>query len=268
MHNARRMLNISSRPALTKLVATIGPASEQLPVLTQVVAAGMRVMRINFSHATYEEADLRAKNIKACPGLSMQHRGMKENLRSVMLDTQGPEIRTGSFANGVKEVELKTGTKITLTTDKALQNAQTIDTIWISYDRIHENVTANTPILLDDGAIEVIVEKADGLKLYCRVANSGTLGNKKGVNMPGTKVLLPAISDKDKADLRWGVANDVDCIAASFIRKASDVTEIRDFLRPIVKDVHGEGHPLPQIISKSECNKHLEFFAHFDTNSP
>jgi pyruvate kinase len=122
--------------------------------------------------------------------------------------------------------------------------------------------------LLDDGAIEVIVEKADGLKLHCRVANSGTLGNKKGVNMPGTKVLLPAISDKDKADLRWGVTNDVDCIAASFIRKASDVTEIRDFLRPIVKDVHGEGHPLPQIISKSEYNIHLEFLAHINTNSP
>lgn len=249
------------RPALTKLVATIGPASEQLPMLTQVVAAGMRIMRINFSHATYEEADLRVRNIKLAPGLSMTHRGTNSNLRAVMLDTQGPEIRTGSFSGGLKEVELKAGAKIKLTTDKAAQNAQTIDQIWISYDRIHENATNGARILLDDGAIEVVVEKSDGQKtLFCKVVNSGTLGNKKGVNMPGSNVLLPAISDKDKADLTWGVKNDVDFIAASFIRKASDVDAIRDFLRPLCKEVHGEGYPLPKIISKIESTEGMANF--------
>ena len=93
-----------SRPALAKVVATIGPASEQLPVLQQVVSAGMRIMRINFSHATYEEADLRVHNLRQARGIGARAAGLQLNLRSVMLDTQGPEIRTGSFADGVKEV--------------------------------------------------------------------------------------------------------------------------------------------------------------------
>lgn len=262
MRASMRKMSTGRAPPLTKIVATIGPASEQLPMLSQVVAAGMRVMRINFSHATYEEADLRATNIKLCPGMSMLHRGTGSNLRAVMLDTQGPEIRTGSFAGGVKEVELKTGQKITLTTDKAFQNNQSVDRIWISYDRIHENASKNTVILLDDGAVEVVVEKTDGLggqNLYCRVNNSGTLGNKKGVNMPGSKVLLPAISDKDKQDLIWGVKNDVDFIAASFVRKASDIFEIREFLAEVIKKER-PGSAMPKIISKIESTEALENF--------
>ena len=97
-------------PQLTKICATIGPASEQLPMLTQVVAAGMRIMRLNFSHATYEEADLRMTNLKLCPGKN--NTPSNANLRAIMLDTQGPEIRTGSFAGGVKEVTWATGQKV------------------------------------------------------------------------------------------------------------------------------------------------------------
>ena len=97
-------------PQLTKICATIGPASEQLPMLTQVVAAGMRIMRLNFSHATYEEADLRMTNLKLCPGKNNASSNL--NLRAVMLDTQGPEIRTGSFSSGVKEVTWVTGQKV------------------------------------------------------------------------------------------------------------------------------------------------------------
>lgn len=251
------MRNVHAAPALTKIVATIGPASEQLPMLTQVVDAGLRIMRINFSHATYEEADLRATNIKLCQGLSMQYRGLATNMRAVMLDTQGPEIRTGSFAGGVKEVQLKTGDKITLTTSAEYQNKQDSSLIWISYDRIHENVKKGTTVLIDDGAIAVEVESVDAAqkKISGRVANSGSLGNKKGVNLPGTKVLLPAISDKDKEDLRWGVKNDVDFIAASFIRKAQDIHDIRNFLTPLM-----QGKPLPKIISKIESTEALENF--------
>lgn len=245
---------------LTKIVATIGPASEQLPMLSQVVDAGMRVMRINFSHATYEEADLRATNIKLCKGVSMATRGTNTNLRAVMLDTQGPEIRTGSFANKVKEVELKSGDDVVLTTDPSAREKQSEKLIWLSYDRVHENVKKGTPILLDDGAIEVIVERFDGKNLYCKVANSGTLGNKKGVNMPGTKVLLPAISDKDKQDLRWGVKNDIDFIAASFIRKASDIAEIRDYVSTLMAELQPAGHPHPLIISKIESTEAMENF--------
>lgn len=97
-------------PQLTKICATIGPASEQLPMLKQVVAAGMRIMRLNFSHATYEEADLRMKNLKLSPGKNFTSENL--NLRAVMLDTQGPEIRTGSFAGGVKEITWEIGQKV------------------------------------------------------------------------------------------------------------------------------------------------------------
>jgi pyruvate kinase len=105
-------LTLSGKPQLTKIVATIGPASEQLPMLSEVVKAGMRIMRINFSHATYEEADLRVKNLKLSPACLVQGSGINNHLRAVMLDTQGPEIRTGSFAEGVKEIKLEIGQKV------------------------------------------------------------------------------------------------------------------------------------------------------------
>ena len=140
-------------PQLTKICATIGPASEQLPMLTQVVAAGMRIMRLNFSHATYEEADLRMKNLKLSPGKNNNLGNM--NLRAVMLDTQGPEIRTGSFAGGVKEVSWVTGQKVVISINDTLRNEQATDKIWISYKKLFNTVTEGAVILLDDGAIEV-----------------------------------------------------------------------------------------------------------------
>ena len=191
----------ATAPGLTKIVATIGPKSEQLPMLSQLVTAGVRIMRINFSHATYEEADLRVKNLRLSRGMNST-----TNLRAVLLDTQGPEIRTGMFAN-VKEVELKTGQQIVLSIDDSLKETQTSDRIWISYKKLLDTVKEGSLILLDDGAIEVKVEKKNvaGGEITCTVVNSGTLGNKKGVNMPGLSVELPAMSAKDREDIHWSV---------------------------------------------------------------
>lgn len=153
-----------------------------MPKLQHVTDAGMRIMRINFSHATYEEADLRVKNLKLCSeGELVDGRG-ESNLRAVMLDTQGPEIRTGSFKD-VKELELVMGNKLILSISDEVRTSQSVGKIWISYNKLLDTVKIGTKILLDDGAIEVIVEsisKASG-EVVCAIQNTGILGNKKGL---------------------------------------------------------------------------------------
>lgn len=250
--------NDSIRVPLSKIVATIGPASENLPVLPAVVEAGMRIMRINFSHATYDEADLRMRNLSShCPGLDP---GKPFNLRAVMLDTQGPEIRTGIF--DVKEMMYETGDEVTITTKASDREKQSKETLWMSYANVINVVDVGQTILLDDGAIELKVLEKDAaagtLRAICQ--NGGGLGNRKGVNIPGAILEgLPAMSDKDKSDIEWGIQNDVDFIAASFVRKPSDVTEIRDFCRGLIAQ-HSPGSPLPLIISKIESTEALDNF--------
>ncbi len=252
----------AARPSsfpLTKIVATVGPASEQLPMLTQVTAAGLNIMRINFSHATYEEADLRTNNLRQCP----PYKDNNDNLRPVLLDTQGPEVRSGSFAGGVKEVEFVKGATVRLTTDPAMRTNQTADTLWVSYDKLPQTVKVGDSVLLDDGAMELKVErKTEQNEIICQVMNSHSLGSKKGVNFPGLIVDLPAMSDKDKEDLRWGIKNDIDIIAASFTRKPTDVLEMREFCAEVMAELHGPNHgrPLPLIVAKIENTEALDNF--------
>ena len=291
-----------------QIVATIGPASEHLPALSHVVDAGMRIMRINFSHATYDEADLRMKNLSACAVIDHTADAGQVHMRAVMLDTQGPEIRTGSFSSGIKEVLLKEGDlvsrnihpsihiivdmtlqcmvvqrydacmQVTLTTDESVRQEQTASRIWISYRKLYDTVSLGSSILLDDGIVELQVDSkgsSSNGEVTCRVMNSGVVGNKKGVNMPGLPVELPAMSDKDKLDIRWGIQNNIDYIAASFVRKASDVTEIRDYCRELIQELYptsdeGGGRqqqqqlslsvPIPSIISKIESVEALVNF--------
>jgi pyruvate kinase len=249
-------------PSLTKIVATIGPTSEQYPVLKTLVTAGLRIMRINFSHATYEEADLRMTNLRKSPGLGQIKNKADFNLRAVLLDTQGPEIRTGSFPSG-KNIDFTTNDKVTLTTDDRVRSNQSKDTLWISYKSLFETISTDTKILLDDGAIELSIDSFNKgtCEVFCTVVNSGTLGNKKGVNLPGEKVLLPAMSEKDKEDIKWGIENDIDYIAASFVRKPSDVTEIRDYVKTLLPIYQPENYPVPLIISKIES---VESLLNFD----
>jgi len=249
------------RVPLTKIVATIGPTSEQYPVLKDVVAAGLRIMRINFSHATYEEADLRTTNLRKSPGLAQEKNKSSTNLRAIMLDTQGPEIRTGSWANGAKNQELEAGTLITVTTNEASRASQTKDKLFLNYKTLSKGVSVDSRILVDDGSLQMRVEKVlENGDILCRVTNTHTLGNKKNVNVPGGRLDLPALSDKDKQDLTWGVKNDVDFIAASFIRKVSDIREIREFIAGLMPLHHPKGHPHPKIISKIESIEGLENF--------
>lgn len=242
-------------PTLSKIVATIGPASEQYPELSAVVEAGMRIMRINFSHATYDEADLRKKNLSNSPGMTSQN-----NMRAIMLDTQGPEIRTGSFGTDGK-IELTTDTKVTMTNDETYRFDQTPDMLWCSYPQLCTTVSQGSTILLDDGAIELRVDATDEAsnQVTCTVMNSGQLGSRKGVNLPNSKVLLPAMSDKDKEDIRWGIKNDVDYIAVSFVRKAEDLTQIKEYCSALMKEFSLSG-PLPALISKIESTEAMENF--------
>lgn len=214
-------------------------------------------MRINFSHATYEEADLRVKNLRKSKGITNKD----YNLRAIMLDTQGPEIRTGSWDGGARRIELEMGKKILLSTDTANRSIQTKDKLFITYQDLKNSVTRDSVILLDDGAIELRVEEVkNNGEIACRIMNNGTLGNKKGVNIPGAKITLPALSEKDKEDLRWGVKNDVDYIAASFIRKVEDIREVKNYLRLLMNELQPTGYPAPQIISKIESTEALQNF--------
>ena len=251
---------VEHRQSLTKIVATIGPKSEQYPVLKSVVSAGMKIMRINFSHATYDEANLRVTNLKKSGGLHLLASQQPFNLRSVMLDTQGPEIRTGSFPEGKEGTNLEAGSTVVLTTDASFRKSQTAEKVWVSYDQLVDTVKEDTAILLDDGAIELRVTSKSGNDVVCRVVNTGSLGNKKGVNLPGVSVALPAMSEKDKQDIIWGIKNDIDYIAASFVRKPSDVTEIKDFVASLMEKYHPTNHPHPLVISKIEATEALANF--------
>lgn len=248
---------------LTKIVATIGPVSEQFDMLQKITTAGMRVMRINFSHATYEEASLRVNNLKKSKGVHQSALGDEKafNLRAVMLDTQGPEIRTGSFAEG-DQMTLEAGSTITLTVNEEFRDKQTSEMIFVNYKDLVSNMKVGGCILLDDGAVELTVLELEPFNnpdcILCSVKNTGVMRNRRGVNLPGVAVNLPPMSAKDKADIKWGIENDIDYIAASFTRKPSDIIAIRKYVSQIQKDmarvVH-DGNPEllpPRIIAKIE----------------
>ena len=228
---------------MTKVVCTIGPKSESKEMLTKLVESGMNVMRLNFSHGDFEEHGGRIKNIREV---------MKETGKyvAIMLDTKGPEIRTGKLVND-EDVLLKAGNKIVITTDYSfVGNA---DKISVSYPGITKDLKAGNTILLDDGLIGLTVDKIEGDEIFCTINNTGELGGTKGVNLPGVSVGLPALAEKDIVDLKFGCEQGVDYIAASFIRKASDVAEVRKVL-----DENG-GHNI-KIMSKIENQEGIDNF--------
>jgi pyruvate kinase len=202
----------------TKIVGTLGPASNRKEVITGLVKAGLDVVRLNFSHGDYEEhgrlIDL-VKEIEEETGKPI----------GIMMDTKGPEIRTGKLKEG--KVELFTGDKLILTTEEIEGDSSRIS---ISYKHLPEDVRPGSTLLIDDGLIEVKVLGVKGKEIICEVINGGVLGSRKGVNIPGVSLKLPAITDKDRADIVFGINKGVNFIAASFVRKASDVLEIRKLL--------------------------------------
>lgn len=202
----------------TKIVCTIGPASEKPDVLKKLILAGMNVARLNFSHGSHEEHAQRIQAIRACSHELGRH-------VAIMLDTKGPEIRTGLLQE--PSVTLTNGQRFTLTTEEI---EGTKDIVNITYKELPRDVYPGAVILLDDGLIELAVEEVLTSEIQCRVVNGGILKSRKGVNVPGIEVNLPSITEKDMADIAFGVRENVDFIAASFVRKAEDVFEIRRIL--------------------------------------
>ncbi|WP_106496935.1 pyruvate kinase [Lentibacillus sp. Marseille-P4043] len=219
----------------TKIVCTIGPASESVETLEKLIESGMNVARLNFSHGDFAEHGNRIKNIREAAEKTGQ-------TVAILLDTKGPEIRTGNFVNG--EAEIVQGNSVYVSMEEV---EGTADRFSITYPGLINDVHKGSTILLDDGLIELEVMEIDTTKneLKTKALNSGTIKNKKGVNVPNVQVKLPGITEKDAKDIEFGIQEGIDFIAASFVRRPSDVFEIKELL-----EKHNATHI--QIIPKIE----------------
>ena len=227
----------------TNIVGTIGPASESEEMLTKLINEGLNVARINFSHGGYEENASKINAVKK----------VREELKKpigLMLDTKGPEIRTGVLESGNEKVTIEEGQTFTfLYNDEIGNNTKTS----IGYKNLYQDVMPGAKILVDDGAIEFEVVEIKDKDIICKALNTGKLGSRKTVNVPGLKLNLPALSQKDIDDITKGIEAGFDFIAASFVRRASDVQEIRKLL-------NDNGGEKIQIISKIESQEGIDNF--------
>ncbi|MCI9014575.1 MAG: pyruvate kinase [Lachnospiraceae bacterium] len=202
----------------TKIVCTLGPATDNEEVLRQMMLEGMNVARCNFSHATYDEHKKRMDMIKKL-------RKEVGQPVAILLDTKGPEVRVKNFKDG--RVTLEEGQLFTLTADEV---EGTKDKVSVTYNRLYEDLEVGMRVLIDDGLIEMTVEQVDRTDIVCRVINGGVVSNHKGVNVPDVDLSMPYISDKDREDILFGISQDVDFIAASFVQKKEDILQLRRLL--------------------------------------
>lgn len=203
----------------TKIVCTLGPSAQSEDVLRSLMLAGMDVARLNFSHGTHEYHKQNSGIIKK----------LREELNlpvPLLLDTKGPEIRLGLFKDN-KPVDLVAGQTYTLTTEEVEGD---IDRVSISFKDLPKDVREGTHILINDGLVEMVVQSITQTDIVCKVLNAGRISNQKGLNVPGVRLSLPFVSEKDKSDLLFGIENDFDFVAASFTRCAADILEIRSIL--------------------------------------
>ncbi|CAH8301448.1 unnamed protein product [Eruca vesicaria subsp. sativa] len=223
------MAMIEQKPK-TKIVCTLGPASRSVEMVEKLLKAGMNVARFNFSHGSHEYHQETLDNLRQ----AMLNTGI---LCAVMLDTKGPEIRTGFLKDG-KPIQLKQGQEITISTDYDLKGDE--NTICMSYKKLAVDVTPGMVILCADGTISLLVLSCDTENgtVRCRCENSAMLGERKNVNLPGVVVDLPTLTEKDKEDImKWGVPNQIDMIALSFVRKGSDLVQVRKLLGKHAKNI-------------------------------
>jgi len=227
----------------TKIIATIGPASDSLEMMIDLIEQGLNVMRLNFSHGSHEEHKIRIEKMRIA---SLK---TEKNI-AILLDTKGPEIRTMKLQEG-KDVELRAGESIIFTTNQS--HIGNYDKVAVTYKKLPNDVKKGDTILLDDGLIALEVLNTTDDEIVCLIKNSGFLGEHKGINLPNISVNLPALSKKDIADIKFGCSMDVDFIAASFVRKAADVQAVKDELAK-------NGKPNIRIISKIENEEGIKNF--------
>lgn len=233
----------------TKIVCTLGPATDREGVLREMMLAGMNVARFNFSHGTHPEHKVRLDAVKA----------LREELDlpvAAMLDTKGPEVRLRSFKNG--SVELTAGQEFTLTTDEEVEGDET--RCAISYAALPQDVTVGDTILLDDGLVRLTVLETTSKTIRCRVENDGTMKNHKGVNVPGVSLSMPYMSQQDRDDILFGVEQGFDFIAASFVRCAADIREIRR----VLDSVHSHIRIIAKIENQEGVSNLREILAEAD----
>ncbi|RHV38687.1 pyruvate kinase [Ruminococcus sp. OM05-10BH] len=204
----------------TKIVCTMGPNANDENLMRNLVKNGMNIARFNFSHGDYEEHKFRMDMLKKI-------REEEKLPVAILLDTKGPEIRTGVLKDG-KKVILQEGAEFTLTSEDIVGDEHKVS---ITYSGLTEDVMPGRKILIDDGLIELEVVRITENDIICKVINGGELGEKKGINVPNVPVRLPAITEKDREDIKFGVSQGIDFIAASFVRNAECIIEIRSWLR-------------------------------------
>ncbi len=225
-----------------KILATLGPASRDQAVIENLIRAGANGVRINMSHGTQEEKAEDIKNARAAA------EELKRPL-SVLVDLSGPKIRTRHLKDG-QPVTLEAGAVFVLTTQDIVGDEQRVAT---NYPDLARVVEPGTRLLLDDGAIALVVESTTKTDVVCRVINGGVLGERKGINLPGVSLPIDSLTEKDIADLKWAVAQNVDYIALSFVRRAEDCSRAKDLIRE-----YGGRAPLVAKIEKAEAIDHLD----------
>ncbi|KAJ8598650.1 hypothetical protein CTAYLR_003040 [Chrysophaeum taylorii] len=263
---ARRALSSSSSSLpMTKIVCTLGPASESSEIVHTLVSEGLVVARLNFSHvgSSYDEPQAKLEVVRGAPGIhALLDDGVAEkrrpaNLRAVMVDTKGPEIRTRPLPGGAPIAEIVAGAEIRLTHEDVTEK-KSGEWLGHDYELMAQTVRLGSQVLLDDGLVALEVTGVEGSVVVTRALNSGPIKANKGVNLPGCALQLPALTAKDRQDLEWAVASGADAVAASFIRNAANVRAVVAHLERCCGQVGRKTRPL--VISKIESQEGVENF--------
>lgn len=274
-----RLNKLPATGCMTKLVCTIGPATDTVDNINALVHNGMNVARLNFSHAgdDYSYPEQCLERIRAAPGKHYQlatggamnehAQLLPNNVRAILVDTKGPEIRTGPLQGGAEVAEIEMGDRVDLTTRDVSSDAVPDNNhhcIHVDYQSIAKSLEPGKQALLDDGLIALEVEQVDPSTqtVICVALNGGPIKKNKGVNLPNTVLDLPALTEKDKRDLQWACEVGADFVAASFIRTASNVRSVVAYLDRCIAELPAEGRTRlrPLVISKIESKEGVDNF--------
>ncbi len=236
-----------------KILATLGPASASREMIDKMLDAGLNAVRINMSHGSHEEHAVAIKTVREAAGAA-------ERPISILVDLSGPKIRTRTLKDG-KSVLLKEGQTFVITNREIVGDETQVST---NYADLPSAVEPGARILLDDGAIELVVETEDGGDIVCRVIIGGLLAERKGINLPNTSLPIPSLTEKDRADLVWAMDQNVDYIALSFVRTAADCKEVKDIIKKLNKRKLGRALLVAKIEKAEAIENLLEIIAETD----